>query len=102
MSPECIGEIQRSPWEYFGRFYFGAITYYQQTLGYLVRTAKSEQVFMGNGYAGDMGDEDPRGFVQSLSIPETEKKKILVGISEDFLEWSNRGVHVGFQAIQSF
>jgi len=75
--PECKGEIQRSPWEYFTRLYFDTITHYPPALEYLIRTAGSEHVLMGSDYPYDMGDEDPVAFVRDLSIPETDKKKIL-------------------------
>ncbi|MFB0506433.1 MAG: amidohydrolase family protein, partial [Thermodesulfobacteriota bacterium] len=75
--PECRGEIQRSPWEYFQRLYFDTITHYLPALEYLVKTVGSEHVLMGSDYPYDMGDEDPVASVQSLSIPEFDKKKIL-------------------------
>lgn len=77
--PECRGEIQRSPWEYFTRLYFDTITHYPPALEYLVRTAGSEHVFMGSDYPYDMGDENPVDFVRNLSVPEADKKKILGG-----------------------
>ena len=77
--PECKGEIKRSPWEYFRRLYFDTITHYAPALEYLVRTAGSEHVLMGSDYPYDMGDEDPVGSVNNLSIPEADKKKILGG-----------------------
>ncbi len=75
--PECKAEIQRSPWEYFRRIYFDTITHYPPALEYLIRTAGSERVLMGSDYPYDMGDEDPVASVRNLSIPETDKKKIL-------------------------
>ncbi len=77
--PECKDEIKRSPWEYFGRVYFDTITHYLPALEYLVKTAGSDHVLMGTDYPYDMGDEDPVGFVRSLSIPEADKEKILDG-----------------------
>jgi aminocarboxymuconate-semialdehyde decarboxylase len=77
--PECKDEIQRSPWEYFKRLYFDTITHYTPALEYLVRTAGSDHVLMGSDYPYDMGDEDPVGFVQNLSVPEDDKRKILGG-----------------------
>lgn len=77
--PECKGEIQRSPWEYFKRLYFDTITHYTPALEYLVRTVGSDHVLMGSDYPYDMGDEDPVGFVRNLSVPEGDKRKILGG-----------------------
>ena len=77
--PECRGEIQRSPWEYFKRLYFDTITHYPPALEYLVRTAGSEHVLMGSDYPYDMGDEEPVATVQNLTIPEVDKRKILGG-----------------------
>jgi len=77
--PECKAEIGRSPWEYFGRLYFDTITHHLPALEYLVTTAGSDHVLMGTDYPYDMGDEDPVGFVRSLSIPEADKEKILGG-----------------------
>ncbi len=77
--PECKDEIKRSPWEYFGHLYFDTITHYLPALEYLVKTAGSDHVLMGTDYPYDMGDEDPVGFVRSLSIPEAGKEKILGG-----------------------
>ena len=70
-------EISRSPWDYFKNLYFDTITHDRSTLEYLIHVSGSGQVLMGTDYPYDMGDQDPVGFVGSLSIPEADKKKIL-------------------------
>ncbi len=75
--PECKGDIQRSPWEYFRRLYFDTITHYPPALEYLIRTVGSEHVLMGSDYPYDMEDPAPVASVRNLSIPEADKKRIL-------------------------
>lgn len=83
--PECKDEIKRSPWEYFGRLYFDTITHHLPALEYLVKAAGSDHVLMGTDYPYDMGEEDPVGFVRSLSLPEADKEKILGGNLRELL-----------------
>ncbi len=75
--PECRKEISRSPWDYFRNLYFDTINHDGPALEYLIQRSGSGQVLMGTDYPYDMAEQNPVGFVGSLSIPEADKKRIL-------------------------
>jgi aminocarboxymuconate-semialdehyde decarboxylase len=75
--PEPKEKGSHPPLETLKRFYFDTITFHPKSLDFLVDLVGSGKVLMGSDFPFDMGDPDPVGSVNALSVAEREKEKIL-------------------------
>jgi aminocarboxymuconate-semialdehyde decarboxylase len=65
--------------EYVRRFHYDAITYYPETLRFLIDLVGSDRVVIGSDGYAPMDVAEPNGLVQQLSLPAQDRDRILSG-----------------------
>ena len=68
--PETRAHTASSAKDMLKRFYFDTLTHDAQALRYLVELVGPERLVLGTDAPFDMGDENPRGTLSSLSAEE--------------------------------
>jgi aminocarboxymuconate-semialdehyde decarboxylase len=76
------GRKQPNPkpvFDYIKRFHFDTVTYYPETLRFLIGLLGSDRVVIGSGGFGPMHVENPIALVEQLKLPSADLDKILRG-----------------------
>ena len=72
-------KLQRPFREYIRRFHYDSLTYYPETLRFLVALAGSDRVVIGTDVFAPMDVEDPNAFIEQIHLPERDLGLILRG-----------------------
>lgn len=72
-------KVQRPFREYIRRFHYDSITYYPETLRFLITLVGSDRVVIGTDNYAIMDVEQPNGLVEELKLPAEETERILRG-----------------------
>jgi aminocarboxymuconate-semialdehyde decarboxylase len=75
-------KLQRPFREYIRRFHYDTITYYAETLRFLVTLVGADRVVIGTDVFAPMDVEDPNAFVEELNLPAGDRDLILSGNAE--------------------
>jgi|SRR5579883_180477 aminocarboxymuconate-semialdehyde decarboxylase len=75
--PEPKAHLSHSPEKYLDRFLYDTILHSKKTLELLIDLVGADRIFLGSDYPYDMGMLDCVRHVQSLSISEGDRQKIL-------------------------
>ena len=75
------GELRlKSPFEdYIRRFHYDTLTYYPETLRFLIRRVGSDRVVIGTDNYAIMDVEYPNALVEQLKLPATDSERIFRG-----------------------
>ena len=79
MRPEARVRAPRRPDEYLRRCYFDTILHSEVSLEFLLRTVPPEHVVMGSDYPWDMGQAQPRSFIEASGLPAETQQAVLGG-----------------------
>jgi aminocarboxymuconate-semialdehyde decarboxylase len=78
--PDTCEQIREMPTTYLKRLYLDTLVYTHPQLEYLVQQYGADHVLMGTDYPADMGEVDPRGFIESApGLTDAERRAILGG-----------------------
>lgn len=72
-------KLQRPFREYIRRFHYDSLTYYPETLRYLVTLVGPDRVVIGTDVFAPMDVEDPNAFIEQINLPARERDLILRG-----------------------
>lgn len=72
-------KLQRPVREYIRRFHYDTLTYYPETLRFLIGLVGSDRVVIGTDNFALMDVESPNGLVEQLSLPAADRDRILKG-----------------------
>ncbi len=72
-------KLQRPFREYIRRFHYDSITYYPETLRFLIALAGSDRVVIGTDDYAPMDVEEPRAPIEQLHLPAEDRDLILHG-----------------------
>lgn len=72
-------KLQRPMREYIRRFHYDTLTFYPETLRFLVGLAGSDRVVIGTDNFALMDVESPNGLVEQLKLPAEDRERILKG-----------------------
>ncbi|MBM4305749.1 MAG: hypothetical protein FJ123_03335 [Deltaproteobacteria bacterium] len=76
--PECREKITKSPLTYLQEMYFDTVSFYEPALMCAYAFTKADKLVMGSDYPHVIGDiKRAVSSINTLSIPEAEKKMIL-------------------------
>jgi aminocarboxymuconate-semialdehyde decarboxylase len=65
--------------DYIRRFHYDTITYYPETLRFLITLVGSDRVVIGTDNFAAMDVEEPNGLVEELNLPAADRDRILRG-----------------------
>jgi aminocarboxymuconate-semialdehyde decarboxylase len=82
---EPKASLKVSPAASLGRFLYDTILHARKPLEFLIGSAGAARVLLGSDYPFDMGQYDAVALIESLSIPETDKARILGGNARTLL-----------------
>ena len=72
-------KLQRPFREYIRRFHYDTITYYPETLRFLISLVGSDRVVIGTDNYAVMDVKQPNALVEQLSLPAADQDRILRG-----------------------
>jgi aminocarboxymuconate-semialdehyde decarboxylase len=72
-------KLQRPFKEYIRRFHYDTLTYYPETLRFLISLVGSDRVVIGTDNFAFMDVEQPNGLVEELRLPAADRERILRG-----------------------
>jgi aminocarboxymuconate-semialdehyde decarboxylase len=72
-------KLQRPVREYIRRFHYDTLTYYPETLRFLIGLVGSDRVVIGTDNFALMDVESPNGLVEQLNLPAADRERILRG-----------------------
>ena len=72
-------QLKRPFREYIRRFHYDAITYYPETLRFLIDLVGADRVVIGSDGYAPMVVEEPNTLVEQLKLPAQERDRILFG-----------------------
>lgn len=72
-------KLQRPVREYIRRFHYDTLTYYPETLRFLIGLVGSDRVVIGTDNFALMDVASPNGLVEQLSLPAADRDRILKG-----------------------
>jgi aminocarboxymuconate-semialdehyde decarboxylase len=74
-------KLQRPFKEYVRRFHYDSITFYPETLGFLISLVGSDRVMIGtdNAFGANQAIEYPNSLVEQLNLPAADRERILRG-----------------------
>jgi aminocarboxymuconate-semialdehyde decarboxylase len=72
-------KLQRPFKEYIRRFHYDTLTYYPETLRFLISLVGSDRVVIGTDNYAAMDVEQPNGLVEQLKLPAEDRDRILRG-----------------------
>ena len=77
--------------EYIRRFHYDTMTYYPETLRYMIDLVGSDRVVVGtdNSYGRENNFEYPNAIVEHLNLPPADRDKILRGNAARLLKLSS-------------
>jgi aminocarboxymuconate-semialdehyde decarboxylase len=70
-------KLQRPMREYIRRFHYDTLTYYPETLRFLIALVGSDRVVIGTDNFALMDVESPNGLVEQLKLPAADRERIL-------------------------
>jgi aminocarboxymuconate-semialdehyde decarboxylase len=70
-------KLQRPVREYIRRFHYDTLTYYPETLRFLIGLVGSDRVVIGTDNFALMDVESPNGLVEQLNLPPADRDRIL-------------------------
>ncbi len=83
--PEASKYAQRPPSDYLHRIYLDSLVHSHDTLRYILDQAGSDRVMLGTDYPADMGQPDPRAWIEDApALSDDERTAILSGNFEQF------------------
>ena len=71
--------IERELKEYVTQYYFDTLTFYPETLRFLINIVGAGQVVIGTDNYATMDVDDPNGLVEELNLPPADRDRILRG-----------------------
>jgi len=72
-------KLQRPFREYIRRFHYDTLTFYPETLRFLISLVGSDRVVVGTDTFASMGIEYPNALVEQLNLPAQDRDRILRG-----------------------
>jgi aminocarboxymuconate-semialdehyde decarboxylase len=72
-------KLQRPFREYIRRFHYDSITYYPETLRFLIALVGSDRVVIGTDDYAPMDVEEPNALIEQLNLPAQDRDRILWG-----------------------
>jgi aminocarboxymuconate-semialdehyde decarboxylase len=74
-------KVQRAFKEYIRRFHYDSITFYPETLGFLISLVGADRVVIGtdNAFGANQAIEYPNSLVEQLNLPAGDRDRILRG-----------------------
>jgi aminocarboxymuconate-semialdehyde decarboxylase len=72
-------KLQRPVREYIRRFHYDTLTFYPETLRFLIGLVGSDRVVIGTDNFALMDVESPNGLVEQLKLPAADRERILKG-----------------------
>ncbi|PLR79799.1 amidohydrolase [Bacillus canaveralius] len=87
---------KEKPSSYLNRFYFDTLTFYPESLAFLVSLVGAKRVVLGSDYPFDMGTFHPAGIVEQCSLSSGVKESIYQHNAFDLFKMestSERGVN---------
>jgi aminocarboxymuconate-semialdehyde decarboxylase len=72
-------QLQRPFREYVRRFHYDSITYYPETLQFLVNLVGSDRVVIGSDFYAPMVIDDPNALTRQLNLSAQDRDRILFG-----------------------
>jgi len=72
-------QLQRPFREYIRRFHYDSITYYPETLQFLVNLVGSDRVVIGSDFYAPMDVDDPNALTRQLNLSAQDRDRILFG-----------------------
>jgi aminocarboxymuconate-semialdehyde decarboxylase len=79
-------KLQRPVREYIRRFHYDTLTYYPETLRFLIGLVGSDRVVIGTDNFALMDVESPNGLVEQLNLPTADRERILKGNAARLLQ----------------
>jgi aminocarboxymuconate-semialdehyde decarboxylase len=70
-------KLQRPVREYIRRFHYDTLTYYPETLRFLIGLVGTDRVVIGTDNFALMDVESPNGLVEQLNLPTADRERIL-------------------------
>jgi aminocarboxymuconate-semialdehyde decarboxylase len=77
--PEVRRLTADAPSTYLKRLWFDTCVFSSELINNLVKTVGVDRVMMGSDYPFDMGDPDPVGLVNTATLSDTDRQKVLFG-----------------------
>jgi aminocarboxymuconate-semialdehyde decarboxylase len=72
-------KLQRPFREYIRRFHYDTLTYYPETLRFLIDLVGSDRVVIGTDNFATMDVKEPNKLVEEINLPAAERDRILRG-----------------------
>jgi aminocarboxymuconate-semialdehyde decarboxylase len=72
-------KLQRPFREYIRRFHYDTLTYYPETLQFLINLVGSDRVVIGTDNFATMDVEEPNALVERIQLPAADRDRILRG-----------------------
>jgi len=82
----CAADNQCNPRDYLGKIWFDSLVHDAPMLDYLIKLAGADKVALGTDYPFPLGELEPGKLIESMSVDEETKAKLLHGAA---LEWLN-------------
>jgi aminocarboxymuconate-semialdehyde decarboxylase len=86
LRPELKKLVPQKPSAYLKSLYFDTIVHSVSALDYLVKVVGADRVVIGTDYPMAMGDFDPIGKIDALTLPDVDRKRILGGNAQQVLK----------------
>ena len=85
MRPDLVATRNAvNPRDYLGRFWVDSVTHDPQALRYLIDVVGADKVVLGTDYPFPLGEQEPGKLVESLDLPEEQRRAIC---HENALRW---------------
>jgi aminocarboxymuconate-semialdehyde decarboxylase len=79
-------QVPQKPSAYLRSLYFNTIVHSVSALDYIVKVVGADRVVIRTGYPMAMGDFDPIGKTDALTLPDIDRKRVLGGNAQQVLK----------------
>ncbi|MBK9141061.1 MAG: amidohydrolase [Candidatus Melainabacteria bacterium] len=88
----CAVDNNVNPRDYLGKFYVDSLVHDERVLKFLIETLGEDAIALGTDYPFPLGELEPGALIESASISEKTKRKLLC---ENALVWLDRKMVAG-------
>jgi aminocarboxymuconate-semialdehyde decarboxylase len=82
---------ERNPREYLGRFYVDSLVHEPAMLRYMIELMGAESIALGSDYPFPLGEQHPGRLIESMSLDEGVRDRLLAGTALDWLQLDRQG-----------
>ena len=90
----CRVHGNKNPRSYIGSFYIDSLVHDEASLNFILDLFGAEKIALGSDYPFPLGEDRPGGLIDSMSLGDETKERILSGTALEFLRLDRSVIEV--------